>query len=103
MKLPQTGEISSYSLVEACGSVRLEDGSELRFGAASLCGVVPALGVRVIVTRVAPDPAGGFKATVIASAEHDDPEYRARLAEFERADAEDIEAIRARRERDAGT
>lgn len=94
MKLPQPGEIVSYSLSDAVGRIRLEDGSELRFGSTALRGIAPALGLRVIVTRVVPHPLGGYKATVLATAERDDAAYRAKAAEFERAAAAEIEAMR---------
>lgn len=100
MNLPQTGEIVSYSLSDAVGRIRLEDGTELRFGATSLHGIAPAIGLRVIVTRVVPHPLGGLKATDLSSAERDDAAYKAKVAEFENAAAAEIEALRPRLEED---
>ena len=100
MNIPQAGEIVSYSLADAVGRIRLEDGSELRFGASSLRGLVPAIGLRVLVTRVAPHPLGGLKVAEIARAELDDAEYQAKVKAFENAAAAQIEALRPRLEED---
>lgn len=100
MKLPQTGEIVSYTLSDAVGRIRLDDGTELRFGATSLHGVAPAIGLRVIVTRVVPHPLGGLKAADLSSAERDDAAYKAKVAEFESAAAAEIAALRPKLEED---
>src|SRR5262249_10573909 len=100
MKLPQPGEIISYSLADAVGRIRLADRTELRFGASVLHGVVPAPGTHVIVRAVAPHPLGGFKALDVGLSDPDPANYEDKAAAFERAAALEIEHSRQQADRD---
>jgi len=98
MKVPQSGEIVSYSLPDSVGRIRLGDGSEVRFGASALGGLVPVLGMRVIVRSVVEHPLGGFKAVEIALAEGGEAAYQEKASAFGAAAAAEIEAGKIRLE-----
>jgi hypothetical protein len=63
------GVITSYSLADAVGRIRLDDGQELRFGATAMGKLVPTVGLRVRVLKTGPHPLGGLRALEIASTE----------------------------------
>lgn len=63
MPVPQLGEVLSYDLVDAVGRVRLDDGTELRFGRTAIPDSTPVAGTRVRVLSTAPHPLGGLRAT----------------------------------------
>lgn len=63
MELPKLGEITQFDLVDRVGRIRLDDGTELRFGGGAMPGSSPITGMKVRVRAVAPHPLGGFKAT----------------------------------------
>jgi hypothetical protein len=67
------GVITSYSLADAVGRIRIDDGQELRFGATALGKLFPAVGLRVRVLKTGPHPLGGLRALEIASAEPELP------------------------------
>jgi uncharacterized protein YwqG len=66
MDLPALGTITSYSLGDNVGRIRLDDGTELRVGGSALRGVMPQAGTRVRVTKVQPHPLGGMRAVEVA-------------------------------------
>jgi hypothetical protein len=47
--LPQAGVIATLNAMDGIGTITLDDGSSLRFGASACQGFTPALGVRVRV------------------------------------------------------
>jgi hypothetical protein len=67
MTLPARGLLTSFSLADGVGRIRLEDGSELKVGASALQGMAPVVGLPVLVEAVAPHPLGGRRATRIRS------------------------------------
>ena len=78
------GVITSYTVADAVGRIRLDDGTELRFGATALGQLVPAIGLRVRVLKTAPHPLGGLRAVEIASAETEQ-DYAHKAATFAQA------------------
>lgn len=64
---------------DAIGTLALENGATLRFGATACRGFMPAVGLAVTVTETGPHPLGGFRATAMSLAT-DDATYRERLA-----------------------
>src|SRR5262245_23728897 len=99
MSYPQLGTISSYSLADSVGRLVLDDGTELRFGATALHGVVPASGTRVRVGRAEPHPLGGLRALDIELAEQD-PDAEKRISQFLEDAAEVQHAEDLRREKE---
>ncbi|NUO53844.1 MAG: hypothetical protein HOV80_33795 [Polyangiaceae bacterium] len=68
MAEPLRGVIESYSPADAVGSIRVEDGRELRFGQ-SACGFEPVAGTQVEVLSTAPGLRGSLRATAVGLAE----------------------------------
>jgi hypothetical protein len=80
---PLPGVIESFSQADAVGSIRLDDGREVRFGR-SACGFEPIAGTRVEVFGTTPGFRGALKATSVGLGED-------RTAHANRLGARDVE------------
>lgn len=64
--VPQNGRIFSFSVQDATGRIRLEDGTELRFGGSSWRGRHPPKDEQEVrVLKVERHPLGGFKSSEV--------------------------------------
>ncbi len=61
-RVPQDATIATLVPADAVGTLTLDDGSTLRFGASACRGFTPAVGVRVRVVATRPHPLGGHAA-----------------------------------------
>jgi hypothetical protein len=93
------GTITSYSLADAVGRIRLDDGTELRFGATALRGVIPAVSLRVRVGVIVSHPLGWLRALEIEAAEEGRSDG-AKVAAFLSAASAQAVTSRAQTERD---
>lgn len=78
LALPALGTITSYSLADNVGRIRLDNGTELRVGGSALRNVVPAAGSRVRVTKVEPHRLGGLRAVEVLPETNASPEEQQR-------------------------
>ncbi len=83
---PLEGTIVAYAISDGVGRIELDDGEELRFSLRSLSGVVPAIGVRVVIGATEPYPLGGRRALQVTLA--DDTGYQKLKKQFEKAQGE---------------
>ncbi len=89
---PGPGVIEAFDLANATGTVRLDDGTSLRFGRSACKGFEPVAGARVRVGDVGPHPLGGHRALDI-DLDPNSEVYDALLAE--RDDAAGLAPTRA--------
>jgi hypothetical protein len=83
---PLEGTIVAYAISDGVGRIQLDDGEELRFSLKALKGVVPAIGVRVLIGDTEPYPLGGRRALDIGLA--DEAGYLRLKKQYEKAHGE---------------
>lgn len=64
-RVPQQATVATLVPADAVGTLTLEDGTTLRFGASACRGFTPAVGVRVRVVATRPHPLGGHAAATL--------------------------------------
>jgi len=80
---PLEGTIVAYAISDGVGRIQLDDGEELRFSLKALKGVVPAVGVRVLIGATEPYPLGGRRALDIGLA--DEAGYQRLKKQYEKS------------------
>lgn len=79
--VPIAARIDAFDPLDAVGTLRVTDGSPLRFGRSACKKFEPVVGAEVIVGEVAPHPMGGWRATRIELDPQAGPDYDRLLAE----------------------
>lgn len=65
LTLPTDAEIATLNAMDGVGTLKLSDGTTLRFGASACRGFIPVVGAKVRVTATRPHPLGGLTAASI--------------------------------------